>query len=140
MLPPLPPCLLRHALLLPASTCCLQARECCLAVFSLQGSEELPEPGAVGSQLGRVIDKVLGAVECPGDLKIVGLGGKAIDQGLEFVWHLGRVVQGQEIGDLNGAQRDFGASFHGGILHQRTNALCTFGKATGGKMLLHEIA
>ncbi len=80
-----------------------------------------------------LIDKVLGAVECPCDLKIIGLGGKAIDQGLEFVWHLGRVVQGQEIGDLNGAQRDFGPDFHGGILHQRTDALCTFDKATGGK-------
>ena len=60
------------------------------------------------------------------------------------VWSLSgtwaRVVQGQQIGDLNGAQRDFGAGFHGGIRHQCTDALRTFGKATGGKMLLRKIA
>ena len=87
-----------------------------------------------------VVDKVLGAAECPGNLKIVRLGSKAVDHGLEFVWHLGCVVQGQQISNLNGAQRDFGADFYDRLLYQDADALRTFVKAPGGKMLLRKIA
>ena len=79
--------LLLHGL--KACPCCLQARERSLATFRLQRTEDLAEPVTVGGQLGMLTDKVPGAVERPCDLKIAGLGGQDVDQGLEFVGHQG---------------------------------------------------
>ena len=89
-----------------------------------------------------MIDKVLGAVERPGALKIVRLGGKAGARS-GFGVFLAPGLRCSGPGDWRSQWRaaDFSAGFYGGILYQRTDALCTFEKeATGGKMLLHEIA